>query len=188
MSLRFPIIAFATLLSTGSQAAAPSDVTGLWVWHYPWTSAPAAIVKDSGPSWWASALVLNFCEDGRLRMATGVLYRGTGSAILAPSDLALYAGTWKLEGEAVVAQYRLVDTEIHFTGKDAAMNTELVERLPIKDGTLRFAFRYLGKESPRDLRLRRTNVGTRSVENRFVECGTDGGAPSNKSLERTRER
>ena len=103
-----------------------------------------------------------------------MLYGGSGEAILGPSDgLMLYRGSWKLEGDSIAASYRLADTEVVFAGKEAAMRTEVVEHLRIKNGKLLFSFRYPGDTEVRNLRLASVAATTDGIRDRFVECGTE---------------
>lgn len=184
-STRFGImrlVSAATLILTGvgSGASPADDATGLWGWHTAWESAPAEIVKETGPSWSAYATLVNFCPGGRLRIATGVLYRGTGSATLGPSDgLAVYEGRWTSSGDTITATYRLVDSEIPFFGIDLAMRTEFTEHPRIRGGKLLFAFHHYGKESAAPRTFKRATTRGEALEDQFVNC--DGHGPGETS-------
>lgn len=177
--MRLVCTAIATLIGVGSWASPADDVTGLWGWHTAWESAPAEIVKETGPSWFAYATLVNFCPGGRLRIATGVLYRETGSAALGPSDgLAVYEGRWSSSGETITATYRLVDSEIPFFDIDLAMRTEFTEHPRVQGGKLLFAFRHVGTESSVPRRFKRATTPGEVLEDQFVSC--DGHGPGER--------
>jgi hypothetical protein len=103
-------------------------------------------------------------------MATGVFYRGGGHITLGSSDgLALYEGTWASQLDGVTVTYRLVDTEIRFTGIEKAMATQLTERPRIIDGALLFTYsRPDGRAIP--MRFVSAASMNEKVASRFVEC------------------
>jgi hypothetical protein len=123
-------------------------------------------------------------------MATGVLYRDTDLASLGSSDgLMLYEGEWEMDGEAIKATYRLVDSEIAFTGMELAMRTKQVEHLRVAAGELLFSFRHPGATTAPTLHLKSVVTATPRVEDRFVECSAKAPhEPTNKSPELTRKR
>jgi len=135
-------------------------------------------------------LLLNLCDGGQLRLATGVLYRGNGPAVLGSSDgLRVYEGEWQEEGGSIQATYHLAYAEIEFTGIELAKRTQFVEHLRLENGKMVFSLHSPPETKARTLRLTSSADAKQKVEDRFVECGKrESGEPSNKSLERTRER
>jgi hypothetical protein len=172
------LFALAALLACRVHPAAPSPV-GLWGWHEPWESAPEWIVKESGPQWSAPAVVIQFCPDGRFRMATGVFYRGGGHVGLGSSDgLALYKGRWSQSADQITVQYRLVDAEIRFTGIEKIMATEITDRPELKGNHLFFTYRR--PDNGRAVPMQFVDAASfpDTLDPRFVECsGAKRGTP-----------
>lgn len=174
------MFALAVLLACRERPVGPSPV-GLWAWHYPWASAPAEIVEDSGvPQWYAQAAVIQFCPRGRFRMATGVLYRSGGHMGLGASDgLALYEGRWSQSADQITVQYRLVDAEIGFTGIEKAMATEVTELPELEGNNLLFTYRSPGNSRPWPMWFSAAASLPDKLAPRFVECsGAKPGTPA----------
>jgi hypothetical protein len=169
-TIRSGICIVLLVLACTPQSKTVRSPAGLWVWHEQWLSAPDWLVKESGPQWNAPGIVLRFCPNGRFRMASGVFYRGGGHMTLGSSDgLALYEGSWVNRPDGVTVTYRLVDSEIRFSGMEKAMATEWREHLGIAGDALLFTFHRLdGRAFP----MRFVSAGSlgEKVASRFVEC------------------
>lgn len=173
------LYALAALLACRENPAATSPV-GLWTWHEPWESAPEWLIKESGvPQWNAPAVVIQFCPDGRFRMATGVFYRGGGYVGLGPSDgLALYEGRWSQSADQITVQYRLVDAEIRFTGIEKVMATEVTEHPKLKRNRLLFTYRRPDDGHAVPMQFADAASLPDKLAPRFVECsGPKPGTP-----------
>jgi hypothetical protein len=143
----------------------------MWAWHEAWESAPPEIVKETGPQWTAPGIAINFCPDGRFRMASGVFYRGSNRITLGSSDgLSLYEGTWSRDGAGVAVRYRLTEVEIQFTGVEKAMMREYVDHPVLQRNAMSFTYHQpaSGREFP--LKFVRAETLPEKLGERFVEC------------------
>lgn len=159
------------LFACGSPDVSWPSPVGLWVWHEEWESAPPEIVEESGPQWTAPGALIRFCPDGRFRVATGYLYRGSGVIVLGSSDgLTLYEGRWRSGGNGVEVQYQLTDAEIRFTGYEQARAKRLVDRPIVEGNSLRFTYHRPHDDRRFEMQFEAAVAMPERVAPRFIEC------------------
>jgi hypothetical protein len=111
-------------LSHTCAEAEEARVVGTWVYVEGWVARP----PDVRPGGFTSpALVLRFCPDGHFVMLKCMLYREGHASINIGADdgLQIYRGTWSATPVGADVSYYLVDSEVTFTGYEAAKKQEL---------------------------------------------------------------
>jgi hypothetical protein len=159
------ILATFLLLAMGSPQL-PQPV-GTWVWHGEWQRAPHGLAVTAN----ADGVVLSFCGDGRLHIASGVLYRDKNTAGLGSSDgLAIYAGNWTEESGQIRTSYALVDAELQTSnsGKLMGIERKVIARFVREE--LQFTVYRWYDGQPLDLKFSRAATSKPIVGDRFVEC------------------
>jgi len=142
-----------------------------------WELGPADLFDDGSRPLTVSAVLANFCADGKLHMATGLLYGNTHSqkASLGVSDgLVVYAGRWKQQGSSVSVEYRVQSAEVRMNTSDGtdrdSMTMSTLVRLGA--GQLEFPFQYRGEPQTRVLTLIPAKSFDKQLdpEDHFIRC------------------
>jgi hypothetical protein len=155
------------ILSAATSPYAYASPLGTWAWHGKWQKAP----RQVGHTATADGIVVSFCEDGRLRLASGVLYRTNGVATLGSSDgLALYEGRWSLDNGVVRASYALVDAEIRSSNYDKLVNVTRNVAARFDGERLVFTFYRAFDGQALDVLLAPAATSKPVVADRFTEC------------------
>lgn len=158
-----------TLLSAGTSASA--SPIGTWAWHGKWRTAPGQSAHTAN----ADGVVVSFCEDGRLRMASGTLYRTKDTASLGSSDgLALFEGRWTLENAVVHATYALVDAEIRGSNYETLAKVTRVVAARLDGERLEFTFYRAFDGQALNVLLVPVATSKPTIANRFAECVPNG--------------
>ena len=163
--LRKAVVLAVVILSAG--AIAYASPLGTWAWHGKWQTASG----QPGHTANADGIVVSFCEDGRLRIASGTLYRTNDAASLGSSDgLALYEGRWSLDNGVVRASYALVDAEIRSSNYDRLVNVTRSVAARLHGERLVFTFYRASDGQALDVLLAPAATSKPAIAERFAEC------------------
>lgn len=166
------VAALAIGLATYAGAADAPSVLGLWIHHDEWNLAPPEIREDNPGARWANAAMVNFCPDGLLRLATGVVKQSDGnrSAGLGASDgLVIYHGRWRIQHDVIMVEYQPTSAEFREPTQDPGASGKNTGELRRDGKQLEFLFTTVeGRRWP--LQLTSARDYEKELENWFVEC------------------
>lgn len=163
----------AALAPTMSFAATPDFIPGLWLQHGEWTLRRGDPDDPDNVFKYADAAVLNFCPDGELRLATGVLNQSTRSSMVvigASDGLAIYRGRWSRVNGVIRVEYQLVDAEFGDLLRDRVATQRHSTDLGLTRS--RITLRFIGVSgTPSTLVFSPAASYEKTVGDDFVTCG-----------------
>jgi hypothetical protein len=140
----------------------------LWLSYEAWPAKPTG---EDEP-WTTEGVVVAFCPDGQFHMASGLLYRSRGGAVLGSSDgIATFRGKWSGTLTDLTVSYVLASAEIAPVGvKLSDLKPRTIKPTVVSAEMLLFDYQPWPDELPRQLTLVSAATLDFSLSDRMVAC------------------